>query len=97
MNILIAADYATPASGNFIASVFELGKALEKDNHKLFFIFPESPNTLSDSSWVHWLENEGFKVYLTNHKNDEAALTFLQEIIDKNNIDILHLHFGMFH
>ena len=97
MNILIAADYSTPASGNFIASVFELGKSLEKDNHKLFFIFPESPNTLSDSSWVHWLENEGFKVYLTKHKDGEAALTFLREIIDKNHIDILHLHFGMYH
>ena len=97
MNILIAADYATPASGNFIASVFELGKSLEKDNHKLFFIFPESPNTLSDSSWVHWLEKEDFKVFLTKHKDGEQALSFLQEVINKNNIDILHLHFGMYH
>lgn len=97
MNILIAADYATPASGNFIGSLVELGRDLKKDNHKLFFIFPEALNTLSDNSWVHWIENEGFKVFLTKHKVGEDALTFLQEIIDKNNIDILHLHFGMFH
>lgn len=97
MNILIAADYATPASGNFIGSFVDLGRVLKKDSHKLFFIFPESPNTLSENSWVRWLKDEGFKVYLTKHKTGEEARTFLQQIIDKNNIDILHLHFGMFH
>ncbi len=97
MNILIAADYSTPASGNFIGSLVDLGRDLKKDNDKIFFIFPEAPNTLSETSWVHWLENEGFKVFLTKHKNGEEALFFLQEIIDKNHIDILHLHFGMFH
>lgn len=97
MNILIAADYATPASGNFIGSLVDLGRVLKKDNHKLFFIFPESPNTLSENSWVRWLKDEGFKVYLTKHKTGEEARTFLQQVIDKNNIDILHLHFGMFH
>ena len=97
MNILIAADYTTPASGNFIGSLVDLGRVLKKDSHKLFFIFPESPNTLSENSWVRWLKDEGFKVYLTKHKTGEEARTFLQQIIDKNNIDILHLHFGMFH
>ena len=38
MNILIAADYSTPASGNFIGSLVELGRDLKKDKHKLFFI-----------------------------------------------------------
>ena len=97
MNILIAADYATPASGNFIGSLVDLGRDLKKDNHKLFFIIPESSNTLSENSWIHWLENEGFKVFLTKYKDGEEALTFLREIINKNNIDILHLHFGMYH
>ena len=97
MNILIAADYATPASGNFIGSLIDLGRNLKKDNHNLYFIFPEAPNTLSENSWVHWLENEGFKVYLTKHKVGDEALTFLKGVIDKNNIDILHLHFGMYH
>ena len=52
---------------------------------------------MSENSWVHWLKNEGFKVFLTKHKTGEEALTYLQEIIDKNNIDILHLHFGIYH
>lgn len=97
MNILIAADYATPASGNFIGSLIDLGRDLKKDNHNLYFIFPEAPNTLSENSWVHWLENEGFKVYLTKHKVGDEALAFLKSVIGENNIDILHLHFGMYH
>ena len=97
MNILIAADYSTPASGNFIGSLIDLGRDLKKDNHNLYFIFPEAPNTLSENSWVHWLENEGFKVYLTKHKVGDEALAFLKSVIGENNIDILHLHFGMYH
>lgn len=97
MNILIAADYSTPASGNFIGSLVDLGRDLKQNNHKLFFVFPESPNTVSEKSWVHWLEKEDFKVFLTKHKDGEQALSFLQEVINKNNIDILHLHFGMYH
>lgn len=97
MNILIAADYSTPASGNFIGSLFDLGKDLKNDNHNLYFIFPEAPNTLSDNSWVRWLENSGFKVFLTKHKTGDESFTFLKSVIDENNIDILHLHFGMYH
>lgn len=97
MNILIAADYTTPASGNFIGSLVDLGRDLKQNNHKPFFVFPESPNTISEKSWVHWLEEEGFTVFLTKYNDGEEALFFLREIIDKNNIDILHLHFGIFH
>lgn len=98
MNILIAADYATPASGNFIASCIELGRALKKSGNNLTFIFPENQNTLSEQSWVHWLEKEGFQVYLTSlNKSDDQILLFLKDIISNHKIDILHLHFGMFH
>ncbi len=96
MNILIAADYSAPSSGNFIASLVELGRELKNDNN-IFFIFPESPNTLSEKSWVHWLENEGFKVFLAKDKSGEGAYCFLHNIIKENNIDILHVHFGMYH
>lgn len=97
MNILIAADFSTPASGNFIGSLVDLGRGLKKDKHNLYFIFPEAPNTVSEYSWVHWLENEGFKVFLTKYKDGDEALAFLKGVIDENNIDILHLHFGMYH
>lgn len=98
MNVLIAADYATPASGNFVASCLELGRALRKNGDQLSFIFPEHANTLSRSSWVHWLEKEGFPVYLTpKNLPEEQILTFLRTIIAQQQIDILHIHFGLFH
>lgn len=98
MNILIAADYATPASGNFIASCLELGRALKQRNDNLTFILPENQNTLSQNSWVHWLERNGFSVYLTSKDLSGAQiLTLLKSIISKHQIDILHIHFGLFH
>lgn len=98
MNILIAADYATPAGGNFIASCVELGRALKKRGDQLTFLFPENQNTGGEHSWTHWLEREGFFVYLTRRnlpENEAAAL--LKTLIAKHQVDILHVHFGMLH
>ena len=99
MRILIAADYATPASGNFIASCVELGRFLRQNGDDLVFIFPENNNTLSETSWVKWLENEDFKVELINikDKTENQQLEFLINVIKKYSIDILHIHFGFFH
>lgn len=96
MNILIAADYATPASGNFIASCMELGRALKENNDSMVFIFPENENTLSPRSWVTWLKNEGFAVYLYN-KMSGNDIKFLTTIIKKHKIDIVNIHFGLFY
>lgn len=98
MNILIAADYATPNSGNFIASCVELGRRLKTTGDGLTFIFPESQNTLNENSWVSWLKREGFCVYLAKGDMPQAQVVpFLKDIICKHKIDILHIHFGMFH
>lgn len=98
MNILIAADYATPASGNFVASCVELGRALKKNSDKITFIFPENNNTLAEHSWIHWLEREGHTVYLVKRNiTDEQAICFLKTIITEHKIDILHVHFGLFY
>ena len=98
MNILIAADYATPASGNFIASCVELGRALKKNSDTITFVFPENNNTLAEHSWTHWLEREGHTVYLVKRNiTDEQAICFLKPIITEHKIDILHVHFGLFH
>lgn len=98
MNILIAADYATPASGNFIASCVELGRALNRNGDKIAFIFPESSNTLAEHSWIHWLKREGHAVYLVRRNiTGDEVIHFLRPIIAEHNIDILHIHFGLFH
>lgn len=98
MNILIAADYATPGSGNFIASLFELGSRLNRRGDRIVFIFPKSPNTESLHSWVNWLKSSGHTVYLVRKdQSEETQLAELKSILQAHSIDILHLHFSMYH
>lgn len=97
MNVLIAADYATPASGNFISSLVELGRMMKKQKHQLSFIFPENKNTIKDNSWIEWLRREGFTVRLLKQgEGEKAELEFLKNVIAQDAIDILHIHFGLF-
>lgn len=98
MNVLIAANYATPASGNFIGSMMDLGLEMKKNDSDLFFIFPKNNNTTRTGSWVDWLEDNGFKVFLLDQNmSNSNQLLFLKKIIDDCNIDVLHIHFGLFH
>ena len=98
MKILIAANYATPASGNFIASLLELGKKMKAEGDEIVFCFPLASNTSSDKSWTNWLRSEGFQVYLADlNESEQNQLTFLTTIIKQHNIELLHIHFEMFH
>lgn len=98
MNILIAADYATPSSGSFIGSMMELALRLKASGDGICFVFPANGNTTSETSWTHWLEREGFSVALVEKSTSEREqLEFLRKIIDDNHIDILHIHYGLFH
>ena len=98
MNILIAADYATPQSGNFIGSLFDLGSTLSAHGDRLCFIFPKAENTVKIGSWTDWLRNAGFPVFLLDTTlSEDAQFSFLKQIIAEEKIDILHIHFGLFH
>ncbi len=98
MNVLIAASYMAPQSGNFIASVIALGEVLHKCGGSMVCIFPESENARKENSWVHWLEENGHTVYLMDREqSDNQQLKQLQKIIHKHSIQILHTHFGMYH
>lgn len=46
MNILIAADYSTPKSGNFIASILALGRRLRVSGERVVFVFPKRVDSL---------------------------------------------------
>lgn len=96
MNILIAADYAPPQSGSFGASVLELGLFLQNKGDKLVVVLPENGNTLPENSWANWIRSYGITVCLYNRKNMPDEKEYLRGIIQKYDIDILHLHFGMF-
>ena len=97
MNILIAASYKASKSGNFIPSLLELGLALRRQGDNVCFLFPESENALKDHSWRGWLEEQGFSVYLINRDAPaDILIDQLLEIIQCNQISILHTHFGIF-
>lgn len=97
MNILIAANYATPQSGNFIASMVALNEALRRQGDTLYFIFPDCPNTRREGSWVSWLLAEGCTVHLVNREHpDSNRLHELQGFIREHQINVLHIHFAMY-
>lgn len=63
MNIMIAADYATPKSGNFIASMIALGRRLRNEGSYVLFVFPE------EKEWTQWFVEEKFDIVLLNETN----------------------------
>ena len=100
MNVLIAADYAAPNSGSFVSSLIELGRALRSRGDSAVFVFPKSKNTLRDtqSNWCHWFEREGFPIALISlEETEEAQLQELLRLVSLHSVDVLHLHFGIFH
>lgn len=98
MNVLIAADYATPFSGNFVGSLIELLETMTRNGDKVIFAFPKNTNTMCHSSWVQWIEQEGGRVYLCDMNcSFDEQLQFLRKIIIDHSIEILHIHFGLFH
>ena len=96
MNILIMADYRTPKSGNFIASLLELANFLKKENSTAIFVFPSKNGSNGGDSWTEWLRNEGYRVILLDD-NDENLFEVFDNIVQKNHIDIIHSHFGYKH
>lgn len=100
MNILIAADYKAPNSGNFIASLIELGRSIRRHGDSAIFLFPQSTNTLREtaSNWCRWFEREAFPIELFSFEcSEEELLHDLLKLVDQHSIDVLHLHFGIFH
>lgn len=93
MNVLILADYRTPKSGNFIASILELGLTMRKSGNKVVYLFPE--NNQGGYTWSHWIEQNQFEVILFNEKqSDELKLQQIKQIVKEYYIDIIHSHFG---
>lgn len=95
-NVLVMADYRTPCSGNFVASILELAEAMRKIGNEVCFLFPESRNG-GGYSWSRWLEDCGFSVTLLSDQTpEEQVLTVLSDLIREHDIQIVHTHFGLY-
>ena len=96
MNVLILADYRTPKSGNFAASILELGNAMREQGNIVVYMFPKKNN--GTYSWIKWIENEKFNVILFDEtQSEEEKLCQIKAIVQKFRIDIIHSHFGYLH
>lgn len=92
-NILIAANYRSPTSGNFIASMLDLAEALQKKGRQTIFLFPDGAKRYS---WTNWLSSHGFPVFFLNDKaTSEETLSFVLELVERHRICLIHLHFGL--
>lgn len=97
MNILISADYGSQTSGNFIASLIELGKYAEENGNRVVYVFPKPFNNKT-YPWLSWLDSFGFDSILIDYYNtsSDQILGQLQDIVLKYSIDLIHTHFSMF-
>ena len=96
MNILMMANYRTPCSGNFIASLLELAERVRAEGGCVHFVFPEHRNG-GGYPWLAWLEEQGFSVTLIKEGTPgEKALEILGELIKQHSIQIVHSHFGLY-
>lgn len=96
MNVLMMANYRTPCSGNFIASLLELAERVRAEGGKVCFVFPE-PRQGGGYSWSAWLEEKGFTVTLIRDGlPTEEVLEILGGLIRQHGIQIIHSHFGMY-
>ncbi len=92
MNVLIAASYQAPNSGNFIASMLDLANAIRQNGGKVVFLFPKSETGVF---WKNWIKNSGFLVYFLEPESSiEEKRIFLQGIVTQNQINLIHTHFG---
>lgn len=91
-NILQIINYAAIYRGNFIDSLTELGKVLAKQKRKMVYLFCNRAKNEDSIIWINEMIKEGKKVnFYTGNLIEDIKLT--KEIIHKNRIDIIHVHF----
>lgn len=89
MNVLQIADYNAPYRGNFIASLESLHYKLKQNGCIMVYLFPEKTRK---QIWIQELLNENYNVYFYTD-NIIKNYFLLKKIINKYNINILHVHF----
>ena len=93
-SIVYLCDYQAPYSGNFIASMLRLGKALENRGIRAVFLFPDGAR---ERLWCKKLSESGFGTrFFAKDGSELGALKTLLDTLDEVNASILHVHFGKF-
>ena len=60
VNVLIAAEYRAPRSGNFIASLLDLAESIRKQGGQVVFLFPAQEEDRPWAAWLDGIDRDGF-------------------------------------
>lgn len=91
VNVLIAAEYRAPRSGNFIASLLDLAETLRDQGGKVAFLFPAQ----EDRPWAAWLREHSFPVhFLQDQLSKDEKLSEVKKLVNEYGINLIHIHFG---
>ena len=93
MNILMACDYKGPNPGNFIPSIRALDQYVQKRGDKVIYAFSEGCESFG---WCKQLIKDGATVYFYQSKALRYGVRFLNRIIRKEKINVIHTHFEPF-
>lgn len=95
MNILLACDYMGLNPGNFIPSIRELDKYTRKCDreNKVIYAFPAK---CASFAWCKQMLAEGAILYFYQSKSLLYGIRFLNDIINKEKITVVHTHFEPF-
>jgi len=95
MIVLQACAFAAPAPGNFISSLLDLEKALEKRGVKTIYAFPERAKNLE---WCKKIQKRT-KVYFLPEAQARLKISTYQifhKIYKENSVEIVHSHFELY-
>jgi len=95
INVLQLTDYLPDYPGNFGNTLIYISKKLKETNNIFIVTFPEKKKwheeILKYNGKVFYITVKKFK----EKKIDINAIKLCNEIIKKNNIDLVHVHFGL--
>lgn len=95
MIVLQACAFAAPAPGNFISSLLDLEKALEKRGVQTIYAFPERAKNIE---WCKEIQKRT-KVYFLPEAQARLRIStyqIFQRIYKENSVEIVHSHFELY-
>ena len=91
MNVLHYANYGAPYEGNFIQSLKCLNRRLRSHGEQMYLMLEKKPTT---AAWHQDVSEGGLPISYID-TNGSGCVSQIRRFIEKNQIDVIHLHFAM--
>ena len=93
LKVLLACDYLGPNPGNFIPSILELENYIHIYGGATVYAFSDK---CREFGWCKEMAAAGKKIYFYESKALRYGVRFLNDIIKKENVNVIHTHFEPF-